>query len=317
MRFLTLAAAGALLASPGARPAPRRRSTWSGRSATTSSTSPSRSTRWSRTRPPFVAAVKAGDVEKAKALFAPTRINYEAIEPIAELFSDLDVSIDSRADDYEKAEEDPAFPGFHRIEYGLWEKNSTEGLDPIADKLLADVKELQARIEGLTFPPEVVVGGAAALMEEVAATKISGEEDRYSHTDLWDFQGNFDGSQKIVELVSPLVVEQDPAFVEKVDANFATIDAILDKYQDGDGYVTYEKLTEADRVMLAGAVNTLAEDLRRCAASSASTEPDALGACAGRPRAVRDRTSILPSVYRDLSWLEGGWKVAGKWLATF
>lgn len=75
----------------------------------------------------FVSAVKAGDVEGAKALFAPTRIHYEAVEPIAELFSDLDVSIDSRADDYEQAEADPAFPGFHRIEYGLWEKGSTEG----------------------------------------------------------------------------------------------------------------------------------------------------------------------------------------------
>ncbi|MFT3972990.1 MAG: iron uptake system protein EfeO [Amaricoccus sp.] len=209
----------------------------------------------------FVAAVNAGDVEKAKSLFAPTRINYEAVEPIAELFSDLDVSIDSRADDYEKAEADPAFPGFHRIEYGLWEKNSTEGLGPIADKLLADVKDLQGRIESLTFPPEVVVGGAAALMEEVAATKISGEEDRYSHTDLWDFRGNFDGSQKIVELVRPLVIEQDPAFIKTVDENFATIDTILSKYQAGDGYVTYDKLTEADRVTLASAVNTLAEDL--------------------------------------------------------
>ena len=209
----------------------------------------------------FVEAIKAGDVERAKALFAPTRMSYEAVEPIAELFSDLDVSIDSRADDYEKAEADPAFPGFHRIEYGLWEKNSTDGLDPIADKLLADVKDLQARIESLTFPPEVVVGGAAALMEEVAATKISGEEDRYSHTDLWDFKGNFDGSQKIVELVKPLVVQQDAAFIQTVDANYATIDGILDKYREGDGYVTYDKLTEQDRVTLAGAVNTLAEDL--------------------------------------------------------
>jgi len=207
----------------------------------------------------FVAAVKAGDVEKAKALFAPTRMNYEEIEPIAELFSDLDVAIDSRADDYEKAEADPDFPGFHRIEYGLWEKNSTEGLDPVADKLLADVKDLQGRIEGLTFPPEVVVGGAAVLMEEVAATKISGEEDRYSHTDLWDFRGNFDGSRKIVELVRPLV--DDEAFLATVDANFGQIDEILSKYQEGDGYVTYDNLTEQDRVVLAGAVNTLAEDL--------------------------------------------------------
>ena len=138
------------------------------------------------------------------------------------------MSIDSRADDYEGAEADPEFPGFHRLEYGLWEKNSTEGLTPIADKLLADVKDLQGRIEGLTFPPEVVVGGAAALMEEVAATKISGEEDRYSHTDLWDFRGNFDGSQQIVTLVRPLIADQDPEFLATVDANFAKIDGILE-----------------------------------------------------------------------------------------
>ncbi|KFI29833.1 iron transporter [Haematobacter missouriensis] len=207
----------------------------------------------------FVDAVKAGDVEKAKALYAPTRMNYEAIEPIAELFSDLDGSIDSRADDYEKAEADPDFPGFHRIEYGLWEKNSTEGLAPVADKLLADVKELRTRIDGLTFPPEVVVGGAAALMEEVAATKISGEEDRYSHTDLWDFRGNFDGAKKIVDLVRPLVTDKE--FMAKVDANFATIDTTLEKYRQGDGYVSYDKLTEADRVTMAAAVNVLAEDL--------------------------------------------------------
>lgn len=48
----------------------------------------------------------------------------------------------------------------------------------MADKLLADVKELEGRIASLTFPPEKAVGGAAVLMEEVAATKISGEEDR-------------------------------------------------------------------------------------------------------------------------------------------
>ena len=209
----------------------------------------------------FTAAVKAGEVDKAKALFAPTRLSYEAIEPIAELFSDLDVSIDSRADDYEKAEADPEFPGFHRIEYALWEKNSTEGLAPVADKLLADVKELEGRIASLTFPPEKVVGGAAVLMEEVAATKISGEEDRYSHTDLWDFRGNFDGARKIVELVRPLIADKEADFLKTVDANFDTVDTTLLKYKDGEGYVTYDKLTEDDRKVLAAAVNTLAEDL--------------------------------------------------------
>ena len=210
----------------------------------------------------FTTAIKDGDVEKAKSLFAPTRTSYEKIEPIAELFSDLDVSIDARADDYEKAEQDPAFTGFHRLEYGLWETGSTEGLDEYADRLLADVKTLDQRISELTFPPEVVVGGAAVLMEEVAATKISGEEDRYSRTDLWDFDANFEGAEKIYTLLRPLVEPQDADFVAKVDANFKAVSDVLSKYQEADGgFVSYEKLTDEDRNLLSAKVNTLAEDL--------------------------------------------------------
>ncbi|MBK8174007.1 MAG: iron uptake system protein EfeO [Rhodospirillales bacterium] len=209
----------------------------------------------------FTDAVKAGNLDKAKSLFAPTRVHYEAIEPIAELFNDLDSSMDSRADDHELAEKDPGFTGFHRIEYGLFALSSTDGLAPYADKLMADVLDLQTRIAGLTFPPEKVVGGAAVLMEEVAATKISGEEDRYSRTDLWDFQANFDGSKKIFVLFRPLIDQNDQAFVEKVDANFATVEKILAKYKTADGFLSYDKLTEADRKVLAGSVNTLAEDL--------------------------------------------------------
>lgn len=209
----------------------------------------------------FTTAIKAGDVEKAQSLFGPVRQPYERIEPIAELFSDLDVAIDSRADDYAGAEADPAFPGFHRLEYTLFEQNSTEGLGPIADKLLSDVKDLQARIAGLTFPPEKVVGGAGVLMEEVAATKISGEEDRYSHTDLFDFKANVDGSKKIVDLVRPLIADSEAAFLAKVDGNFDKVYGTLKKYEDGAGYVSYEQLTDADRDTVAAAVNTLAEDL--------------------------------------------------------
>lgn len=209
----------------------------------------------------FTDSVKAGDVDKAKSLFAPTRMSYEAIEPIAELFSDLDGSIDSRADDHEKAEKDPEFTGFHRIEYGLFSENSTKDLAPFAEKLMADVTELNKRITELTLPPEKVVGGAAALMEEVAATKISGEEDRYSHTDLWDFKANFDGSRKIFDLVRPLIEKSDGEFITKVSGNFDKVDVTLAKYKKGDGYELYDKLTDDDRAVLAAAVNTLAEDL--------------------------------------------------------
>lgn len=210
----------------------------------------------------FTDAVKKGDVATAKKLFPTTRMSYEAIEPIAELFSDLDASIDSREDDHENGVKADDFTGFHRLEYALFSQNTTKDQGVFADKLLADVKDLQARIADMTFPPEKVVGGAAALMEEVAATKLSGEEDRYSHTDLYDFQGNVDGSKKIVDLFKPQLEKSDKAFVAKVDKNFATVDKILAKYKTKDGgYETYDKVKENDRKALVGPVNTLAEDL--------------------------------------------------------
>ncbi|HEY2890981.1 MAG TPA: iron uptake system protein EfeO [Dongiaceae bacterium] len=212
----------------------------------------------------FAAAVKAGDLKAAQALYAPTRLHYERIEPIAELFSDLDASIDSRADDHEQKEQDPGFTGFHRLEYGLFSQQSMTGLDAFADKLVADVNDLQKRIAGLTVPPEKMVGGAAALIEEVAATKITGEEDRYSHTDLWDFQANVDGAAKIVDLLRPLTQRADKSRSDKIDANIKSVGDVLAKYRHPDGsFETYDKLSDADRLALKGAVTELAEDLSR------------------------------------------------------
>lgn len=210
----------------------------------------------------FAAAVKAGKVDEAKALFADTRIHYERIEPIAELFNELDPAIDSREDDYKEKAKDDAFTGFHRIEHALWVDNKIDDkVKETADKLDKDVKALKAEIDVLSFPPSKVVGGAAALIEEVAGTKITGEEDRYSHTDLSDFQANIDGSQKIVELFRPMIAEKDKALLETVDANFKQINDILAKYKKGDGFETYDKLSEADRTQLKAPINTLAEEL--------------------------------------------------------
>ncbi|RWR03886.1 ferrous iron transporter [[Pantoea] beijingensis] len=209
----------------------------------------------------FTDAIKAGDIEKAKALFAPTRQHYERIEPIAELFSDLDGSIDAREDDYEKKAEDPNFTGFHRLEKVLFGDNTTKGTEEYADRLYKDTQELQVRINELAFPPGKVVGGAAGLIEEVASSKISGEEDRYSRTDLWDFQANIDGAQKIVNLLRPLLEKANPQLLTKVDGNFKKVDAVLAKYRTQTGFESYDKLTTADRNAMKGPVTALAEDL--------------------------------------------------------
>ena len=210
----------------------------------------------------FTDAVKAGRLRQAQDLYAPTRQHYERIEPVAELFDDVDKSVDARADDFEKKEKDPAFTGFHRIEKALFADKSTAGMQPLADRLMADILELQKRIATLTIPPNKMVGGAAGLIEEVAATKISGEEDRYSGTDLWDFQANVDGAQEIFDLLRPLLTKQNPELAARVQGNFAKVDTLLAHYRTGDGaYQSYDKLSTPDRNALKGAITALAEDL--------------------------------------------------------
>ncbi|MBG1233391.1 iron uptake system protein EfeO [Aestuariivirga litoralis] len=211
----------------------------------------------------FTAAIKGGKLEEAQKLFGPVRVNYERIEPVAELFGDLDPAIDARADDFEKKEQDPTWTGFHRIEFSLFSEKKTDGLSDLADKLLVDVTELQSRIAVMDILPATMVAGAGALIEEVFKSKISGEEDRYSGTDLYDFQANVDGSKKIMELIKAPLEKKDKALLDATSANFTKVDAILAKYKEGEGYKSYSALTEDDRNALKGALTPLAEDLAK------------------------------------------------------
>ena len=211
----------------------------------------------------FTAAVKAGQLDEARRLYAPARVHYERIEPIAELFNDLDGSIDARADDFEKKEQDPTWTGFHRLEKALFADRTTNGQDAVADKLAADTVELRKRLDELELPVKNVVGGPAALIEEVASKKISGEEDRYSHADLWDFQANTDGAQQIYGLLKPLVAARNAKLVGRIDGNFAKVDATLAKYKASEGFKSYDALTGADKSALKRSITALAEDLSK------------------------------------------------------
>jgi iron uptake system component EfeO len=206
----------------------------------------------------FAAAIKAGDVEQAKSLFAKTREPYETIEPVAESFGDLDPRIDARVNDVAEGDK---WTGFHRIERTLWQENTTDGLARYADQLLADVKELQAKAKKLEYQPVQLANGAVTLLDEVSKSKITGEEDRYSHTDLYDFAANVDGSQRAFKLLAPSVVEDDQELVDEINERFAAVDRALLKYRDGNGYVLYTALDESDKRSLSQVIDALAEPL--------------------------------------------------------
>ena len=206
-------------------------------------------------------AVKAGRLAEAQALYAPARQPYERIEPVALMVPELARSMDMRADAFEMKDRDPAFIGFHRLERGLFLDRSTAGLNPIAERLVADAAELRERVADLAIPAVRMVGGAATLIEEIAATKISGEEERYSRTDLWDLSGNLEGARTIFGLLRPHLTAGDPAFVDRTERAFSRIEAQLARHRTADGFVSYDRLTDRDRNALKGPVAVLAEEL--------------------------------------------------------
>ena len=186
----------------------------------------------------FTDAIRAGDLEAAQAAYAPSRVAWERIEPIAGLIEEIDGAVDARVDDFE-GEDDPEFTGWHRLEYILFEAETTAGAAAFADKLDADLQILKREIPDLELPPAVLAIGAAELIEEVSEGKITGEEDRYSKTDLWDFYANLEGSQALINLLTPALEEADPSLLANINAGFDELDETLSELRDGEGWVPF------------------------------------------------------------------------------
>jgi iron uptake system component EfeO len=209
----------------------------------------------------FVDAVKKGDINSAKAQFPIARTYYERIEPVAESFpNDLDPRIDLREADLEPGQK---WTGFHRLENDLWVTGPQPDTNAMADQLMADVKELDDDVKAPTWTIDStqIAGGAQGLLDEIASSKITGEEDIFSHTDLWDFKANVEGSQTAVASVRPILDERNAELGKRVDQRFADVEALLEKYRQGDGFVSYDKVTEPQRQELSRAIDALSKEV--------------------------------------------------------
>ncbi|MFJ7736252.1 iron uptake system protein EfeO [Lysinibacillus sp. NPDC097287] len=211
----------------------------------------------------FVNLFKADDIEGAKAAYAPARMYFERSEPIAESFGDLDPRIDGRlADIQDEGKGEEEWTGYHKLEYALWEENTTAGYEAIADQLLADSKELHALVQTVEVTPDLMITGAVDLLNEVSTSKITGEEEIYSHTDLYDFKANIEGAEKIFEILRAKLEAKDKELVATLDEKFKAVDDLLAQHATADGgYISYEELTEEHTKALATAVNQLGEPL--------------------------------------------------------
>jgi iron uptake system component EfeO len=204
----------------------------------------------------FADAVKARDVERAKALFPVAHAPYERLNPVTVAARDLDRRIDGLEDELGP---DAVWTGYHRLEKDLW----SDGLQPdsgrIADRLVADVDELRTHTASLRLAPEDLGDAAIGLLDEAATETIPGREDRWSRTDLWDLRANIDGAGAAVAPLRPVLDVKDPTLGPLLDQRFAAVDRLLDEYRVGEGFRSYAELTPNDLKRITDTVDALSE----------------------------------------------------------
>lgn len=216
----------------------------------------------------FAKAYEAGDDDAARAQYPAARAFYERIEPTAEQFGDIDPAIDLREADLESGQ---TWTGWHRIEKDLWAPagftpSDAAGRRQLGDQLVADTQKLYDLVyaKGFTLTIDQISNGAIGLMEEVSSSKITGEEETFSHTDLWDFQANVEGAQVAYGIVRDIADGKGAngkQVVTKLDNEFSAITAQLAEYKSGDGFVSYTTLSTAQVKELSDEVNALSEPL--------------------------------------------------------
>jgi iron uptake system component EfeO len=209
-------------------------------------------------------ALHGTDLAAAQAAYMKARPFYEKIEPVAESFTsgkdNLDADIDARAGDVPASQ----WTGFHPVEKGLFATKSLAGLGPLGDGLVSNVKKLQTLTAGLSYQPTELANGAQELLDEVSGTKITGEEERYSHIDLLDFQANDEGAEQAFAQLQPALQKIDAGLASTIATQFTALDTLLDKYRSAtnpSGFELYTQLSTADKKALAAAVKAVQEPL--------------------------------------------------------
>lgn len=216
----------------------------------------------------FVDAVNRGDLRQAQVLYPQARVGYELIEPVAEIWGSLDLNIDGRIDDFAKPTD---FQGFHKIEQLMFQDKTLSGATTYANGLLKNVKELDDLVGEATYQPAEIADGATSLVDEIQSSKVTGEEDRYSHLDLIDFKANLDGSMEAFDVLVPTLNKTDPDLVQTIQDRYRAVVAALKPFQQDPGYletgfVNYSTVTSAQRKQLSQVVNVFGAEMSKVAA---------------------------------------------------
>lgn len=192
----------------------------------------------------IVAACRNKQLAQAQLNYIRAHQSYEQIRIIVRLFGNADENINSRADYYLQGINDPAFSGFHRLEYDLFVLKDMQQAQAEAANLQYEIIDLQKRVASDELDIAKIVQSSADFLEMILQTKLAGKENQYSHSDLADIQANVAGSAQIVQYLTPFISTQQRM---SLDSGYQQIFAVLQHYQlPNNQFQSFSQLSQTD-----------------------------------------------------------------------
>ena len=199
-------------------------------------------------------AVDDGDLPAARAAWTPAHLAYERLGAAYGTFGDLDGRINGLPDGLPGGVHDPAFTGFHRVEYGLWHGAPASSLAGPADRLDRDVRRLRAAFPDKRIEPLDLSLRAHEILENTLQFQLTGEADQGSGTSLRTAAANLEGTRAVLDALRPLLRSRYPG-LPGVDTWMDRLAALLKGRSD------VRRLSRAERERLDGTAGELLERL--------------------------------------------------------
>ncbi|MFF8026907.1 iron uptake transporter permease EfeU [Streptomyces sp. NPDC007896] len=204
----------------------------------------------------------ADKLDQARKDWLPAHTQYASLGAAYGTFADFDAKINGRTAGLAGGVEDPAFTGFHRIEYGLWHGQSAATLAPYAKQLAADVDALRKDFPKQDFDSADLPLRTHEILENTLHRELSGNADYGSGTELATTEANLDGTRELLTLLRPLIDKRNAEVIPAVDTWMRRTEQLVLAQRAEDGtWTPLDKLSDTDRQRLDGSVGQLLEEL--------------------------------------------------------
>jgi len=211
----------------------------------------------------LLSAIESRDLAAARRAYVASRPPYEEIEVHASAFEQVDRDIDARPYVFDDGELDPEFRGFHKIEALLYAYEDLDAALPYARRLVQSIEDLASRLtDRWRFSASLHFEGMIALATEVAAKKISSEEETWSDQSLVIFRHNWIGVYSQFEPFAAVLGEEHEVSRRVKEAYERAMATVEPHFAPGRvGATPYSRIRIRERREMADASNRLREAL--------------------------------------------------------